>query len=158
MSLSKELAAVLKTARAVRQLSQQDLGDAGDRKHLWLMEGGRSSPTINKLEQLASALQFDPVSLLALTVAIKGDENVWTVLERVKAELLAFEQQGGASLLMDHFEGRAPTRSSERLKRLAAVKACRREGLTQKATAERLGLPRSSVHDLWKVSDSDNAH
>lgn len=71
MSLSKELAAVLRSVRAVKGLSQQDLGDASDRKHLWLMESAKSSPTLNKFDELAKALQVSPVTLLALCVALR---------------------------------------------------------------------------------------
>jgi transcriptional regulator with XRE-family HTH domain len=154
MSLSKGFAAVLRTARAVRGLSQQDLGDASDRKHFWQIENAKSSPTLNKLEKLSKALQFDPVTLLALCVAVRDKVSPSDVLQRVQKELAEFERMGGTKELADSMEsGVFKSRASEQLRKLAAVQECKREGLTQKATMEKLGFPKSTVHDLWKMTD-----
>jgi transcriptional regulator with XRE-family HTH domain len=152
MSLSKGLAAALKAARAVRALSQQDLGDAGDRKHLWLMENGKSSPTLNKFDELSRALNFDPVTLLTLCVAARDQISPAETLARVQKEIKEFEQLGGIEKLQRNFEGgRHVSRAEDRVLKLEAVQRCKREGLTQKATVEKLGIPRSTVHDLWKI-------
>lgn len=152
MSLNKGLAAVLKSARSVSGLSQQDLGDAVDRTYVWMMENAKSSPTVNKLEQVATALNFDLVTLLALSVAVRDQTPVTEVLERVQNELAEFERKGGLSLLAAQVEGRGPTRTSEKLRKIAAVQDCKRRGLTQKEAVEELGIPRSTVHDLWKLT------
>jgi len=152
MPLNKELAAVLRSARAVRSLSQEDLGDASDRKHLWLMESARSSPTLNKFNELAKALHFNPVTLLALCISLRDDASVDEVLELTRQELEAFTAAGGNALLAEHFAGDGQsTRTRERQRKLEAVLACKRQGLSQKATGERLGIPRSTVSDLWKL-------
>lgn len=156
MSLSKGFAAVLRTARAVRGLSQQDLGDVSDRKHFWQIENARSSPTLNKFEKLSKALQFDPVTLLALCVATRDNVSPSDVLQRVQKELAEFESMGGTKKLAESMEsGVLKSRASEQLRKMAAVQECKRAGLTQKATMEKLGLPKSTVHDLWKMTDQD---
>lgn len=152
MSLSKELAAVLRSVRAVKGLSQQDLGDASDRKHLWLMESARSSPTLNKFDELAKALGVSPVTLLALCVALRDGIAPDDLLSLVQKELEAFKAAGGDELMSAHVSGAMlNSRASERVRKLAAVQECKRQGLTQKATGERLGIPRSTVSDLWKL-------
>ena len=77
----------------------------------------------------------------------------WRIRDHGAArEIEAFEAAGGKELLSNHFAGNAPTsRSSERLRKLAAVQECKQQGLTQKATGEKLGIPRSTVSDLWKL-------
>ncbi|KAB0499100.1 helix-turn-helix domain-containing protein [Pseudomonas vancouverensis] len=156
MSLSNGFAAVLKAVRAVRGLSQQDLGDVSDRKHFWQIENAKSSPTLNKLEKLSKALQFDPVTLLTLSLAVRDEVSPSEVLQRVQKELADFERMGGLKELVDSMQSGVPkSRASEQLRKLAAVRLCKREGLTQKATTEKLGLPKSTVHDLWKMTDPD---
>jgi len=153
MSLSKGLAAALRSARKVRGLSQQGLGDAGDRKHLWQMENGKSSPTLNKLEELSQALNYDPVTLLTLCIAVRDDITPDDVLKRAQRELIEFEQLGGMKELAANSDSEPfNSRTNEKQRKLAAVQACKREGLTQKATMERLGMPKSTVHDLWKLA------
>lgn len=152
MSLSKGLAAALKTARAIRALSQQDLGDASDRKHLWLIENAKSSPTLNKFDELSRALNFDPITLLALSVAARDQISPTDALVRVQKEIEEFEKLGGVEKLMRNFEGDGQiTRAAERTRRLTAIQECKRLGMSQKATIEKLGIPRSTVNDLWKI-------
>jgi hypothetical protein len=63
---------------------------------------------------------------------------------------------GGTKKLADTMEsGVLKSRASEQLRKMAAVQECKRAGLTQKATVEKLGLPKSTVHDLWKMTDQD---
>lgn len=157
MSLSKGLAAVLRSTRAVRGLSQEDLGDTSDRKHLWLMENARSSPTLNKFDELAKALQFDPVTLLALCVCVRDDIAPDEMVARLRQELETFDALGGLESLRGQFQGDGLTsRASERSRKLAAVLECKRLGLTQKATVEKLGIPRSTVSDLWKLDQGED--
>jgi transcriptional regulator with XRE-family HTH domain len=130
------------------------MGDAGDRKHLWLMENGKSSPTLGKLDELARALNFDPVTLLALCVSVRDQVSPSEVIERVQQELAEFEKANGLEQLALNAEGGADrSRTNERQRKLAAVQDCKRQGLTQKETVDRLGIPKSTVHDLWKIED-----
>jgi len=156
MSLNKGLAAALKSARAVRGLSQQDLGDTAAPRYIWMLEDGKSSPTLSKLEKLSVALQLDLTTLVALSVAARDQIPVSQVIERVQAEITAFEERGGLSLLAEQVAGEAPNKSREKQRKLAAIQECRRQGLTQKETVERLGIPRSTVHDLWKLAGAES--
>ena len=157
MSLNKGLAAALKSARAVRRLSQQDLGDTAAPRYIWMLEDGKSSPTLNKLEMLSVALQLDLTTLVALSIAARDKVPVAQVLERVKAEITTFEEMGGLSMLEEHSQGNPSTKRGEMLKKLVAVQECKRQGLTQKATVENLGIPRSTVHDLWKMETPEKS-
>lgn len=147
---------MLRSARAVRSLSQQDLGDASDRKYLWLLENGKSSPTLKKFDEIAQSLQFDPLTLLAMCIALRDGISVSDALERSKKEAEAFDALGGSELLSNHFAVDGfNSRASERSRKLVAVQECKRQGLTQKATIEKLGIPRSTVNDLWNLKDPE---
>lgn len=156
MSLSKGFAAVLRTVRAVRGFSQQDLGDAGDRKHLWLMEKAKSSPTLNKFEELSQALQFDPVTILALCVSQRDEVSPAEVIKRVQKELAEFERLGGLKQLADSMvDGEFKSHNDDRSRKLEAIQECKRAGLTPKETIAKLGFTKSTVYALWKLVDEE---
>jgi len=56
----------LQLARKSRGLTQEDFSIVSSRTYLSSLERGIKSPTISKLEELASVIGIHPVSLLAL--------------------------------------------------------------------------------------------
>jgi ADP-dependent phosphofructokinase/glucokinase len=77
----------------------------------------------------------------------KTPENI---LKCVEAELIEFKSQGGLENLTSQMEdGAVASRAKIRLKRKLAIQECRSIGLTQRETAEKLQLPKSTVADLW---------
>ena len=53
----------------MRGLTQEDFGLVSSRTYLSGLERGLKSPTLGKLEQIASVMQVHPLTLLALTYA-----------------------------------------------------------------------------------------
>ncbi len=59
----------MKAIRDVRALSQEDFSLVSSRTYMSTVERGLKSPTLGKLEQIASVMQIHPLTLLALSYA-----------------------------------------------------------------------------------------
>ena len=59
----------MKAIRYARALSQEDFSLGSSRTYMSTVERGLKSPTLGKLEQIASVMQIHPLTLLALTYA-----------------------------------------------------------------------------------------
>ena len=66
MSLLGRFGAGLQLARKSRGLTQEDFSIVSSRTYLSSLERGMKSPTISKLEELASVIGIHPLSLLTL--------------------------------------------------------------------------------------------
>lgn len=151
MSLRQGLAVVLRAIRATKELAQSDLATAADRKYLYKIEQAQSDMTLGKLEEIAKAAGFDAVTLMVLCATVNEGKSLNEVLKSVEAELAEFERLGGLEKLASQVEhGVLKSRASERLKKYLAVQECRALRMTQRETAEKLQLPKSTVADLWK--------
>lgn len=152
MSLKNGLAATLRTIRAIRRLPQSDLAGAIHSKYLYELENGLKSVTLDKLLEVSQALNLHPVTLLTIAATGNDDTSIENVLDRVRAELQEFERAGGVVEFSTQLrEGvLAPSQGKKtREPELAAVQACKTAGMTQRATAAKLGMPKSTVADLW---------
>ena len=67
--VTSNLPRAMKAIRDVRALSQEDFGLVSSRTYMSTVERGIQSPTLGKLEQIASVMQIHPLTLLALTYA-----------------------------------------------------------------------------------------
>ncbi|CAN7216064.1 helix-turn-helix domain-containing protein [Acidovorax sp. LjRoot66] len=65
----------MKAIRDVRALSQEDFSLVSSRTYMSTVERGLKSPTLGKLEQIASVMQIHPLTLLALTYASSASPN-----------------------------------------------------------------------------------
>lgn len=59
-------ATALKAARKNKNLSQEDFGLVSSRTYISSLERGNSSPTLNKIDELAEVLDMHPLALLAM--------------------------------------------------------------------------------------------
>lgn len=66
MEIKQSFGLALKSVRRWRDLSQEDFSNVSGRTYLSCIERGLKSPTIDKLDELASVLEVHPVTLLAL--------------------------------------------------------------------------------------------
>lgn len=153
MPLKLAFAAVLRVLRSRKGLSQEGLSEAGTRTYLAQLEMGKSGITLDKLDLLSKALDTSPLTMLALTLAIRQNEPIEFVLSRLTAELSEHQQTGlmeelKAQLQEDALVARKPGKPVDE-NRLRQVHQHKTEGLTQKQIAEKLGLSKQSVHDLW---------
>jgi len=87
MGLLTRFGAGLQLARKSRGLTQEDFSVVSSRTYLSSLERGKKSPTISKLEELASVLNLHPLSLLALAYAPGSDQERKELFASVAAEL-----------------------------------------------------------------------
>lgn len=76
----------LRLARSTRGLSQEDFSDVSSRTYLSTLERGMKSPTLDKLEDLASVLEIHPLTLLTLAYVTKKSD-VKNLQRMVEAEV-----------------------------------------------------------------------
>jgi len=87
MSLFRRFGAGLQLARKSRGLTQEDFSIVSSRTYLSSLERGMKSPTISKLEQLASVIGVHPLSLLALAYCPNSEQECRELCERITTEL-----------------------------------------------------------------------
>ncbi|KPY96083.1 Cro/CI family transcriptional regulator [Pseudomonas syringae pv. spinaceae] len=154
MSLKLALAAVLRTLRRRGRLSQESLNYGSSRTYMFRLEKGASTVTLDKLESICAGLEISPLTFLALTLSAKSGDSTQMLLQRVQAELDEFEHSGGSEVLKAEVAAgavveRRPGKpvDPEKLKK---VLQCKAEGMSQKMASEMLGIPKQTVHDLWR--------
>lgn len=142
------LAAVIRTLRAMKGVTQAEL--PADRKHLYKLEAGLSDITLGMLEQLSESLGVEPALLVTLVRAAEMGCPSQTVLDLAASQLRDFDHQGGPAELARQLDlGAVKAREFARLERASAVQACKGRGLTQRETANELGLSKSTVARAW---------
>ena len=148
------LAAILRSTRAARGLSQEQLGGAVEARHLHNLEHAKSNITLDMLERISARLDVDPIALLAMASSYERQESLVEYISHLQAEMKKLEALGVLSSFPSHFEGdelvtgKAGKRpiSAEKIQ---AVLACKAEGMTQKQTSLKLGMAGSTVHKIW---------
>lgn len=98
--ISNNLPQAIKAVREIRGLTQEDFGLVSSRTYLSGLERGLKSPTLGKLEQIASVMQVHPLTLLALAYASSASP-------KATAEMLDQVQQEVVQLCADHFSSSA---------------------------------------------------
>jgi len=87
MRLQERFGAGLQRARKARGLTQEDFSEVSSRTYLSSLERGMKSPTISKLEDLATVIGIHPLSLLALAYMPTTQEECEEFCERIRVEL-----------------------------------------------------------------------
>lgn len=87
MSIPGRFGAGLQLARKSRGLTQEDFSIVSSRTYLSSLERGMKSPTISKLEELASVIGIHPLSLLALAYLPDSEPQRRALCEQVATEL-----------------------------------------------------------------------
>lgn len=90
MGLLERFGAALQKARKSRRLTQEDFSVVSSRTYLSSLERGIKSPTISKVEELASVIGVHPLSLLALAYLPANPEERREVCARITADLESF--------------------------------------------------------------------
>lgn len=154
MTLKLAVAAVLRVFRSRSSRTQESLSDAGSRTYLADLEQGRYGITLEKLHTISPALEISPITFLTLVLSTSEGSSTQELLSQAQAELQHFEESGGMEQLQAQISqgalvARRPGRQVDQDK-LRRILECKSQGMTQKATAEALGMPKQTVHDLWK--------
>ena len=87
MTIRKALGQALRSIRTTRGLTQEDFSDVSSRTYLSTLERGLKSPTLDKLEEIASTLNVHPLSLIALAYANQEQLAVGVMLDAIRSEL-----------------------------------------------------------------------
>lgn len=148
------LAAVLRTTRAARGLSQEQLGGTLEARHLHNVEHAKSNVTLEMLEGISESLDVDVVALLAAASSYDRQESLeefmtylWTELAKLR-DMQVLENvpaQFSDGELITAKAGKPPIAAEK----IRAVLKCKADGLTQKETSTTLGIPASTVHKIW---------
>jgi transcriptional regulator with XRE-family HTH domain len=153
--LTHEIAAAIRTIRRMKALAYEDLADVTVRRSISSLEQAQVNVSVSKLAELASALDFDFVALVAICVALRDGASPEEVLERASSAMTAFEIEGGmAQLYSQLLDGKViPRRPGKPLNagNKAAVAYLRAQGFSQAAISKKLGLSKSSVNRYWKL-------
>ena len=104
MSLLGRFGAGLQLARKSRGLTQEDFSIVSSRTYLSSLERGLKSPTISKLEELASVIGIHPLSLLALAYLPSDEPERKELCELVTAELQAVRSSAEAGTASGNHE------------------------------------------------------
>jgi transcriptional regulator with XRE-family HTH domain len=87
MGLLKRFGAGLQKARKSRGLTQEDFSVVSSRTYLSSLERGIKSPTISKVEELASVIGIHPLSLLTLAYLPASPHERSALCARIKADI-----------------------------------------------------------------------
>lgn len=154
MDSRDSLAAVLRVLRRARERKTEHFSEGINPTHIANLENGKVSVTLQTLEAVANVLNVKPVTLLVLATALRNDLPNDSVLREIELELKELVSLGVMDALDSEFQdGKLRSRpsgaqiSQERLEAVLACKAC---GLTQKETAQKLGIPSSTVQRYWQ--------
>lgn len=154
MSLKNEIAGAIRAIRSIRGVDYGGLADVIAKSSIGNLEQGKHSITLEKLIELSNSLQFDPVALLALCVAIQNGEAAEATIERARAQLASFRAEGGEELFRSQFAGnelkKRPPGKPGNTKNAEAVRKLKASGLSQAQVIEKLGLAKSTVHRYWR--------
>ncbi len=88
MELNEAFAKSLRHIRKQRGLTQEDFSTRSSRTYLSSLERGLKSPTIEKMEELASVMSVHPLTLLTAAYLTKEGLTGYLMLtERIEEEL-----------------------------------------------------------------------
>lgn len=95
MTLKASFANVLRALRCKRNITQRDFADTTSRTYLSKLELGKSSITLDKLEQISSRLELSPLTLLTLTLSENTGRSALDLMSKMRAELDELQHDGG---------------------------------------------------------------
>lgn len=155
MLLKDAIAGALRAARIRRGLDYGDLADATHRTYVAILEQARANPTLEKLSEIADALELDLLTIVTLAVAVQANELPSTTLQRVSALVENFESDGGWALVSAQFDDgnliKRPKGKPKQPQNADAIRALKAKGLDKKAISERLGIAPSTVRKYWNT-------
>ncbi|PXX72577.1 MULTISPECIES: helix-turn-helix domain-containing protein [unclassified Pseudomonas] len=95
MTLKTSFASVLRALRSKRNITQRDFADTTSRTYLSKLELGKSSITLDKLEQVSERLGLSPLTLLTLTLSEDSGQPAKDLISKLSTELADLQRDGG---------------------------------------------------------------
>lgn len=95
MTLKTSFASVLRALRSKRNITQRDFADTTSRTYLSKLELGKSSITLDKLEQVSERLGLSPLTLLTLTLSEDFGQPPKDLISKLSTELADLQRDGG---------------------------------------------------------------
>jgi transcriptional regulator with XRE-family HTH domain len=85
VDIKARFARTLRDIRKAQKLTQEDFSIVSSRTYLSTLERGLQSPTLDKLDELASVMRVHPVTLLALAYSDRNaPDGLSALLEQVR--------------------------------------------------------------------------
>jgi transcriptional regulator with XRE-family HTH domain len=152
--LIEEVAAVIRAVRKSRGVGYEDLANVGVQRSISALEQAQVNISVGKLAELANALDFDLVALVALCVTLQTNKQPLEVMACASDALMKFASCGGHKILEEQFNaGKLLKRSRGKpanRENAVAVRALKEQGHTQAEAVRSLGLAKSTVSRYWR--------
>lgn len=87
MSVRKGFASALRQIRVSKNMTQEDFSEVSSRTYLSSLERAMKSPTLDKVDELASVMQIHPVTLLMLAYCHSEKIDLNDLYIQVSAEM-----------------------------------------------------------------------
>lgn len=95
MELNQAFGAALQRLRKSKALTQEDFSTVSSRTYLSTLERGLKSPTLEKMQALASVMGVQPLTLLAYAQLLRDERlSLDELLARVRGELTLLLVEG----------------------------------------------------------------
>jgi|APCry1669188910_1035180.scaffolds.fasta_scaffold122737_2 transcriptional regulator with XRE-family HTH domain len=89
MNIKESFGLALQLARKSKEITQEGFSNISSRTYVSTLERGLCSPTIEKVDLLASTLGMHPLTLLSMAYIIKsGVSDVSALMDQVKREIV----------------------------------------------------------------------
>jgi transcriptional regulator with XRE-family HTH domain len=74
MEIQKALGLAIKEIRLSKNLTQEFFTDVSSRTYMSVLENGKKSPSVEKIDSLANAMGVQPITILTLAYLIANEE------------------------------------------------------------------------------------
>jgi len=154
MRTRESLAAVLRLVRSARRLKVEDFAAAVDPRHIQFLEAGKVTTKLDTLEAVANVLGVNPLSLLVISSSFGTNCSPNDLVKQILAEVddLAVIGVNAESLAGQFKNGQLvprPAGAQVNQEKLSAVLSCKDQGMTMSETANKLGMPATTVRRYW---------
>lgn len=95
MTLKTSFASVLRALRSKRNITQRDFADTTSRTYLSKRELGKSSITLDKLDQVSRRLELSPLTLLTLTLSEDTGKPPSELISKLQLEIADLQREDG---------------------------------------------------------------
>lgn len=148
------LAAILRALRAHKGLTQESIPEGSNRQYLSQLEHGKSSPTLDKLQDLSEAYGASPLLLVGAATLIQEGITVDAIVERFAEQMRELDATGTlAAARAELDDGGLRSRPAGRVidrDLKASIQECKAQGLSQAQTSQNLGVNKMTVSRYWR--------